>query len=222
MKYTVSDLRNILEMDTCTCYIRNKVFKDNFYKTNEKIEFTFNGWDGKSYDGETRKAYILKTNLEGFEDCEFVKVGKNLHIINRNRQVIEKSTGIPHATVAWVVCVAQRKTKATYNLTVNDALEKKIENEGKYYFREVCWKRHLNSEELNKLDDSIEKVYLTSWASKDFYNDLFKKTKFNRLEKETIDIYSNEVEGLDRDTFINLYGVEPWIVTEVKCNVLVK
>ena len=25
-----------------------------FIKTNEKITFTFSGWDGKSYDGETR------------------------------------------------------------------------------------------------------------------------------------------------------------------------
>ncbi len=36
-------------------------FEACFTKTAESIEFTFGGWDGKSYGGETRKARILRT-----------------------------------------------------------------------------------------------------------------------------------------------------------------
>lgn len=31
----------------------------NFIKTNEKITFTFGGWDGKSYNGETRTQNVF-------------------------------------------------------------------------------------------------------------------------------------------------------------------
>ena len=43
----------------------------NFVKTNEKVEITFNGWDGKSYNGETRimDAYTL----ESMPDRKFIK-----------------------------------------------------------------------------------------------------------------------------------------------------
>lgn len=36
----------------------NQVEKFGFIKTSEKVEVTFNGWDGKSYDGESRKMNV--------------------------------------------------------------------------------------------------------------------------------------------------------------------
>ena len=36
----------------------NQAEKYGWIKTNEKVEVTFNGWDGKSYDGESRKMNV--------------------------------------------------------------------------------------------------------------------------------------------------------------------
>ena len=36
----------------------NQAEKFGWVKTNEKIEVTFNGWDGKSYDGESKKMNV--------------------------------------------------------------------------------------------------------------------------------------------------------------------
>ena len=58
--------------------ISRRTFEEQFTRTKERIEFTFNGWDGKSYDGESRVARIYRSNLPGYEDCIFVKVGKAL------------------------------------------------------------------------------------------------------------------------------------------------
>lgn len=80
-------------------------FEANFHKTQERIEFTFNGWDGKSYDGESRVARIYRSNLPGYEDCIFVKVGKALHYIDTEDQVINKQTGEAHPTAGWLVDV---------------------------------------------------------------------------------------------------------------------
>lgn len=44
----------------------NQVEKFGWIKTNEKIEVTFNGWDGKSYDGESRKMNVwINNNVPG-------------------------------------------------------------------------------------------------------------------------------------------------------------
>lgn len=83
-------------------------FEASFRKTRERITFTFNGWDGKSYDGESRTAYVYRTTIAGYEDVRFVKVGKALCYIDENSSVIEKATGIAHKTTGWVVDVERR------------------------------------------------------------------------------------------------------------------
>ena len=77
----------------------------HFHKTKERIEFTFNGWDGKSYEGETRRASVYRTDIPGYEDARFVKVGKGLHYIEEDNEVVEKATGLPHMCAAWLTDV---------------------------------------------------------------------------------------------------------------------
>ena len=83
-------------------------FKENFKKTAEKITFTFGGWDGKSYDGESRTAYVYRTSIEGYENVRFVKVGKSLHYIEEDEDVLEKATGEMHKRASWVANVDRK------------------------------------------------------------------------------------------------------------------
>ena len=85
--------------------ITRAIFEQSFFKTRERIEFTFNGWDGKSYDGETRRAYVYRSNIPGYEDARFIKVGKGLHYIEEDHDVIEKATALPHKSASWLVDV---------------------------------------------------------------------------------------------------------------------
>ena len=85
--------------------ISRQTFESCFTKTKERITFTFNGWDGKSYDGESRNAYVYRTNVPGYEDARFIKVGKGLHYIEEDHEVIEKATGIAHKEASWLVDV---------------------------------------------------------------------------------------------------------------------
>ena len=82
-----------------------RTFEELFTHTKERIEFTFNGWDGKSYNGESRVARVYRSNLPGYEDCIFVKVGKALHYIDTEYQVVNKLTGEAHPTAGWLVDV---------------------------------------------------------------------------------------------------------------------
>lgn len=95
-------MRKIYEKATDNMY--------GFVKTKEKIEITFNGWDGKSYDGETRKMNVwvcdtlpgkkfvyIRKSFEGWDgnykaDC-FMLVTDNM--------VVEKATGIAHPEVDY-------------------------------------------------------------------------------------------------------------------------
>ncbi|MBQ3268352.1 MAG: hypothetical protein IJH09_00365 [Clostridia bacterium] len=79
-----------------------------FTKTDERITFTFHGWDGKSYDGESRTARVLRTSLPCYEDCAFIKVGKGVHMIDTEDQVVEKATGLSHPTCDWVTNVGRK------------------------------------------------------------------------------------------------------------------
>ena len=74
-------------------------------KTKEKVTFTFNGWDGKSYDGEIRTASVYRTSIPGFESVRLIKVGKGLHYIDEDRMVVEKATGESHPEASWLVDV---------------------------------------------------------------------------------------------------------------------
>lgn len=102
--YTLRKSLNLIDANTA---ITREDFESLFCKTAERITFTFNGWDGKSYDGETRHARIWMCNIDGYELCEFVKVGKSIHMVNRDDKKIELATGKAHPTVGWVVDVAR-------------------------------------------------------------------------------------------------------------------
>ena len=75
--------------------ISRRTFEELFTHTKER----------KSYDGESRVARIYRSNLPGYEDCIFVKVGKALHYIDTEDQVINKQTGEAHPTAGWLVDV---------------------------------------------------------------------------------------------------------------------
>ena len=98
-------MRNLLELHEYNTMITREAFNTHFTKTRESIRFTFNGWDGKSYDGESRKATVYRTNIEGYEEARFVKVGKHLHYIDEDSSVLEKATGEYHKEAEWLVDV---------------------------------------------------------------------------------------------------------------------
>lgn len=64
-----------------------------------------NVWEPKSYDGESRSAKVYRTDLEGYEDARFIKVGKHLHYIDEDSSVLEKATGEYHKEAEWLVDV---------------------------------------------------------------------------------------------------------------------
>ena len=49
----IYQMRNEFSLREYNTAITRADFEAHFTKTKERIEFTFNGWDGKSYDGET-------------------------------------------------------------------------------------------------------------------------------------------------------------------------
>lgn len=67
-------------------------------------DFTFNGWDGKSYNGESRVAASTAATFPAMR-IAFVKVGKALHYIDTEYQVVNKLTGEAHPTAGWLVDV---------------------------------------------------------------------------------------------------------------------
>ena len=100
--YTLRNHLTLLDANTAIC---REEFENLFCKTAERITFTFNGWDGKSYDGESRSGYVYRTTIEGYEDVRFIKVGKGLHYIDEDSDIIEKATGITHKEAEWLVDV---------------------------------------------------------------------------------------------------------------------
>ena len=102
------ELRDRFELRNYGTEIAREAFERNFKATKEKVTFTFNGWDGKSYDGESRKATVYRTTIEGFEDVRFIKVGKALCYIEEECQIVEKATGESHPEAFWLVDVQRR------------------------------------------------------------------------------------------------------------------
>ena len=98
-------MRNNLELRAYNTTITREDFEKHFTKTKESIRFTFGGWDGKSYDGESRNAKVYRTNLPGYEEVRLVKVGKGLHYIEEDREILEKATGEYHKRAGWLVDV---------------------------------------------------------------------------------------------------------------------
>lgn len=98
-------MRNSLNLINSNTEITKVDFETCFHKTAERIIFTFNGWDGKNYNGESRNGYVYRTTIKGYEDVRFVKVGKGLHYIDEDSSIIEKATGIAHKEAEWLIDV---------------------------------------------------------------------------------------------------------------------
>ena len=96
-------MRNLMELGNYNTSITREAFEAHFFKTRESIRFTFNGWDGKSYDGESRSAKVIRTNLPGYEEVRLIKVGKHLCYIEEDRMITEKATGEQHPEASWLV-----------------------------------------------------------------------------------------------------------------------
>jgi hypothetical protein len=99
------ELRTHFFLEDYNTAILREDFERFFTKTKEKVTFTFNGWDGKSYDGESRRATVYRTTIKGFEGVRLVKVGKGLHYIDEDSAVVEKATGESHPEAEWLVDV---------------------------------------------------------------------------------------------------------------------
>ena len=99
------ELRAHFFLEDYNTVILREDFERFFTKTKEKVTFTFNGWDGKSYDGESRRASVYRTSIPGFESVRLVKVGKGLHYIDEDSMVVEKATGESHPEASWLVDV---------------------------------------------------------------------------------------------------------------------
>ena len=98
-------LRTHFFLEDYNTAILREDFERFFTKTKEKVTFTFNGWDGKSYDGDSRSASVYRTSIPGFENVRLIKVGKGLHYIDEDRMVVEKATGESHPEASWLVDV---------------------------------------------------------------------------------------------------------------------
>ena len=97
------EIRNHLTLRTYNTSIIRSDFEAHLYKTKESIRFTFGGWDGKIYDGESRNAKVYRTSIPGYEEVRLVKVGKGLHYIEEDHEVLEKATGEFHKRASWLV-----------------------------------------------------------------------------------------------------------------------
>lgn len=90
----------------------NQAEKFGFIKTKEKVEVTFNGWDGKSYDGESRimnvwvcpthpgKKFVYKRQ-GGFTSIQggTYKIDAIFEITDN--MVVNKATDIAHPEVEY-------------------------------------------------------------------------------------------------------------------------
>ena len=99
------EIRNHLELKNYHTEITRKAFEQLFTKTKESIRFTFNGWDGKSYFGQSRTAKVIRCNIPGFEEIRLIKVGKHLCYIDEQSLIMEADTGVSHPEAEWLVDV---------------------------------------------------------------------------------------------------------------------
>lgn len=101
-------MRNAFSLREYNTAITRADFEAHFTKACESVRFTFNGWDGKSYDGESRRATVYRTTVKGYEDVRLIKVGKGLHYIEEDTEVLEKATGEYHKRASWLVDVRRK------------------------------------------------------------------------------------------------------------------
>ena len=103
------ELRNHFNLTKWNTAISREDFEQHFTQTGERITFTFGGWDGKSYDGESRTARVYRTDILGYEEVRLIKVGKHLHYIEEDTEVVEKTTGIAHKRANWLIEVLRKE-----------------------------------------------------------------------------------------------------------------
>ena len=108
----IYQMRNEFTLREYNTAITREDFEKHFNKTREKGALHLRGWDGKSYDGESRSAIVYRTDIQGYEDARFIKVGKHLHYIMEDEMRIEKATGEAHPEASWLVDVLTAKKEA--------------------------------------------------------------------------------------------------------------
>ena len=101
----IYQMRNSFSLKEHNTAITREESEGSCPRTRESVRFTFNGWDGKSYDGESRSAKVYRTSLPGYENTRFVKVGKALCYIDEDSSILEKATGEYHKEAEWLVDV---------------------------------------------------------------------------------------------------------------------
>ena len=66
----IYQMRETFELKEYNTAITRADFEAHFTKTTESVQFTFNGWDGKSYDGESR--ILEKATGESHPEAEWL------------------------------------------------------------------------------------------------------------------------------------------------------
>ena len=93
--------------------------KQGFVKTSEKIAVTFNGWDGKSYDGESTKMAVWTSEQHpgkkfvnkrkgGFERMDGTHYSIDAFFEVTDKMIVELATGIAHPEVEYFTSVELR------------------------------------------------------------------------------------------------------------------
>ena len=109
---SIYQMRNGFNLKEYNTAITREDFDKHFTRTKEKVRFTFAGWDGRSYDNESRSASVYRTDVQGYEDARFVKVGKGVHYIMEDEMRVEKATGEAHPEASWLVDVLKAEKGA--------------------------------------------------------------------------------------------------------------
>ena len=109
MHMNAYEMRKNFDLRDYGVAITREDFEAIFKPTKEKVTFTFNGWDGKSYEGESRTGRIYRTEMAGYEEFKFVKVGNGVHYIDEDSLVLEQATGEMHPEAEWLIDVLRRR-----------------------------------------------------------------------------------------------------------------
>lgn len=88
-------LRNHFELREYQTAITRADFEAHFKATKEKMTFTFGGWDGESYDGESRTARVYRTDIKGYEDAGSSKSARGFIISRKTARCLKKQPGQP-------------------------------------------------------------------------------------------------------------------------------
>ncbi len=104
MTERISDLMRALPLVAYGALIPKQAYEDHFRRTRTDITFTFAG-----HGGESKTSKIIRTDLPGFEDLKFVKVGRALYCIDEEDTVNDPETGEKVPTAKWIADVQRQK-----------------------------------------------------------------------------------------------------------------